>query len=329
MLLSPDTERTIAMNLRLLALIPALLLPGAACAEPGAPTLSMPLACTVGSTCEVQHYVDVDPGPGVRDYHGGRRSYEGHKGVDIRVTDRAAAAKTAVLAAAPGRVARLRDGAPDVSIRAAGAPDVNGRECGNGVVIDHGNGWETQYCHLAKGSLAVKVGDQVKAGQPIARVGLSGDTEFSHLHLQVSHNGAVIDPFAPGGGAKPLWDARTLRALTYKSGAVLNAGFAAAPVDLSIENAAPAPPNRNSALVAYARGIGLERGDDVRIELRGPDGTLLAENRTILDRDKAQQLLFAGRKRPPAGWPAGRYTARFEVRRAGAVAAARTFDLTL
>jgi hypothetical protein len=317
------------MNLRLLALIPALFAPAVASAEPGAPTLSLPLACTVGSTCEVQHYVDVDPGPGTRDYHGGRRTYDGHKGVDLRVPDRAAAGKTAVLAAAPGRVARLRDGMADVSVKAPGAPPVKGSECGNGVVIDHGGGWETQYCHLARGSLTVKVGDPVKAGQPIGRVGLSGDTEFAHLHLQVSRKGAIVDPFSPGGGARPLWDAKTLRVLAYKAGAVLNAGFAAAPVDLSIENGAPPPPNRNTALVAYGRAIGLERGDDVRVELRGPDGTLLAENRATLDRDKAQNLLFAGRKRPAAGWPAGRYSARFEVRRGGVVTAARSVDLTL
>jgi hypothetical protein len=317
------------MPLRLFALIAALSAAGAACAEAGAPALSLPLACKIGSTCEVQHYVDIDPGLGARDYHGGRRTYDGHKGVDLRVTDKAAAGRTSVLAAAPGRVARLRDGMVDASVRATGAPGVKGVECGNGVVIDHGNGWETQYCHMARGSVTVKVGDTVKTGQPIGRVGLSGDTEFAHLHMQVLRNGAIVDPFAPGGRASPLWDTRTLRALAYKAGAVLNAGFAANPVDMSIENGAPPPPTRNTALVAYARAIGLERGDDVRVELRGPDGRLLAENRVTLDRDKAQQLLFAGRKLPAGGWPAGRYSARFEVRRAGVVTVARSFELKL
>ena len=37
------------------------------------------------------------------------------------------------------------------------------------VVIDHGGGWETQSCHLARGSIRVKVGQAVAAGQPIAR----------------------------------------------------------------------------------------------------------------------------------------------------------------
>ena len=38
------------------------------------PALAFPLACQIGRTCEVQHYVDRDPGPGVRDYKCGRRT---------------------------------------------------------------------------------------------------------------------------------------------------------------------------------------------------------------------------------------------------------------
>src|SRR5262249_323708 len=128
--------------------------------------------------------------------------YDKHNGIDIRLLDMAAQKRgVAVLAAAPGRVARLRDGVQDISIRTPGAPSVDGRECGNGVVIDHGGGWETQYCHLAQGSVRVKVGETVKAGTPLGLVGLSGDTEFPHLHITVRHAGQVVDPFAPVGTA--------------------------------------------------------------------------------------------------------------------------------
>src|SRR5689334_24736349 len=110
-------------------------------AEGEGPRLALPIACEVGRTCEVQHYVDRDPGPGVLDYRCGHRTYDKHNGVDIRLLDMAAQRRGVnVLAAAAGRVARLRDGKPDVSVRAAGAPSVSGQECGNGVVIDHGEG---------------------------------------------------------------------------------------------------------------------------------------------------------------------------------------------
>lgn len=46
-------------------------------------TLSLPIACTPGTDCWVVNYVDLDPGPGRRDYRCGEMSYDGHKGTDI------------------------------------------------------------------------------------------------------------------------------------------------------------------------------------------------------------------------------------------------------
>jgi murein DD-endopeptidase MepM/ murein hydrolase activator NlpD len=192
------------MRLRVLASVAAVAAcaPAAPRAAAEGPKLSVPIACEVGRTCEVQHYVDRDPGPGARDYRCGGRTYEKHSGVDIRVPDMAAQRRGVdVLSAAPGRVARLRDGVADISVRAPDAPSVKGTECGNGVVIDHGEGWETQYCHMAQGSVRVKPGDQVQAGTPIGKVGLSGDTEYPHVHMTVRHAGQVVDPFSPTGPA--------------------------------------------------------------------------------------------------------------------------------
>jgi hypothetical protein len=230
-------------------------------------------------------------------------------------------------------VARLRDGVADVSIRAAGAPDVEGRECGNGVVIDHGDGWETQYCHLAQGSVRVRPGDMVAAGQPIARVGLSGNTEFPHLHLTVRHSAAVVDPFAPdpGSGRASLWDAAAAKALSYKAGAVLNVGFASGPVTMATVESGSVPiPGADSPLVAYARAIDLEKGDELELILLSPDGAVLARDRTQpLDHDKAQHLLFVGKKRPAAGWIPGTYGGQYLVHRRGGVVITRNFEIQL
>ncbi|CAN7168135.1 M23 family metallopeptidase [Phenylobacterium sp. LjRoot225] len=304
------------------------------------PKLGFPLACEIGRTCEVQHYVDRDPGPGVSDYRCGHRTYDKHNGIDIRLLDMAAQRRGVdVLAAAPGRVARLRDGVADVSIRAAGAPSASGQECGNGVVIDHGDGWETQYCHLAKGSVRVKVGDVVKAGTPIARVGLSGQTEFPHLHLTLRHASQIVDPFAPVAQGRAacaaqasMWTPEAARALTYKAGVILNSGFAAGPVTnetieaggiAALTSAAP-------ALVAYMRVSEPQQGDELELTLRGPDGATLASNRMApLDRDKAQYFAMLGRKRPPTGWKPGRYSAELKVWRAGKVALQKRIETRL
>lgn len=56
---------------------------------------------------------------------------------------------------------------------------------GNHVAIDHGNGEFSMYAHLKPGSLNVKVGDVVKAGQVIGKLGSSGNSTEPHLHFQV------------------------------------------------------------------------------------------------------------------------------------------------
>lgn len=299
-------------------------------APPGAPRLALPIDCRIGDTCEIQNYLDRDPGPGVQDYRCSTRTYEGHGGVDIRLPDMAAQRRgVAVLAAASGRVSRLRDGVADVSVRAAGPASVAGAECGNGVVIDHGNGWETQYCHLAKGSVRVKVGDAVAAGQPIAQVGLSGNTEYPHLHLTVRRGTVTIDPFRPAEGgacaldaapAAGLWTPEAATALEYKAGAVLNAGFAAGPVTNEQIEAGDLPPTGSDPVVltAYVRAISLESGDVLRLRLLSADGAVLADSRLPpLDRAKAQYMMFVGKRRPPDGWPSGAAQAEFTIERRG------------
>src|SRR5258708_2980238 len=304
------------------------------------PKFALPLACEIGRSCEVQHYVDRDPGPGARDSRCGHRTYQGHNGVDIRLLDMAAErAGVDVLAAAPGRVARLRDGVQDISIRTPGAPSVAGQECGNGVVVDHGDGWETQYCHVARGSVRVKVGDTVAAGQPLARVGLSGDTEFPHLHFTVRHAGQVVDPFAPDmtnptvcrAQQTTLWTASALRQLAYKAGPVLNVGFASSPGPMgSVEGGGLAGPSSTTPLVAYARLIGLEAGDSVELAMTGPRGEVLVQSQLApLTSAKDQYVAYIGKKAPTAGWPHGAYSAEVRVRRAGAVAIARRFSVTI
>jgi hypothetical protein len=317
--------------------------PSASQAEAQGPRLSFPVACKIGETCEIQNYVDRDPGPGAKDYRCGPRTYEAHSGVDIRIRDMAAQrAGVDILAAAPGKVTRLRDGVADISVKAAGAPSSAGAECGNGVVVDHGGGWETQYCHVAKGSLRVKAGDTVIAGQPIARIGLSGNTEYPHLHITVRHGGAVVDPFAPGAAAgscdvsatsaQGLWDAATAKAMSYKSGAVLNAGLtgAALAAGALLDGAITPAGAGASALVAYVQAIDLERGDEQLLVLKDPSGAVLAQSKLPpLASSKAEYVVYVGKARPAAGWAPGLYSASYTVMRAGKPAIARTFQIRL
>ena len=292
--------------------------------------LSLPVACDLRGACRIQQYPDRDAGPGVKDYSCGSLSYDGHKGLDIRVLSRAEmAAGVPVLSAAPGVVRAARDGMADIAPDAPGAPDTTGLACGNGVAIDHGQGWETQYCHMRRGSISVAPGDEVAEGAPLGLIGHSGDAAFPHLHFAVRRLGREIDPFdgrplaSPCGGlrANRFWKPAALNALAYEAGGPLDAGFAPSPPDLEDVRAGHAGlaslPATSPNLVFWVRYYGLRAGDKLRLTLKGPSGEELAAKTTDIPRPRAIQFQFIGRKRGQDVWGAGTYRGHAEILREG------------
>lgn len=290
-----------------------------------APRLGLPITCEVGKTCWVQQYVDHDPSGAVRDYACGAQTYDGHDGTDIRVRDITSSAD--VIAAAGGTVKAVRDGVVDKLIQSdADRQAVADRECGNGVLISHDDGWETQYCHMRQGSVVVKAGDAVSLGQKLGMVGYSGMAEFPHIHLTVRAGNKVVDPFRSGADEtqcgqpeNPQWTEAALAALAYRKSDILALSLASGAVKMEqLEGGLldAVPSNNWPAMVAYVWAINLQKGDTVNIQLHGPAG-VTAENNVTLDRAKAQYLLFAGKKRPAGGWPKGIYMVRVDVSNAG------------
>ncbi|MEW5807350.1 MAG: M23 family metallopeptidase, partial [Acidobacteriota bacterium] len=55
----------------------------------------------------------------------------------------------------------------------------------NFVIIDHGNGEYSLLGHMMNGSIQVKEGDEVKAGDIIGKCGNSGNTFIPHIHYQL------------------------------------------------------------------------------------------------------------------------------------------------
>ncbi len=304
-----------------------------AAADP--PSLILPVACTLGQDCYIEDYVDTAPGPGVRDHACGLKSRDGHSGTDIALLSFAKMkAGTAVLAAAPGRVAATRDGLPDRPVTAETRPEIRGRECGNAVRIDHGQGWQTLYCHLRQGSVAVEPGARVAAGAVLGQVGLSGLTNMPHLHLGVLKDGAVVDPFRPDdaeecGPAKGdgLW----ADAPPYHRAGLFTAGFATAVPDLDAVRSGAARARRavpSAPLVLYGHVFHARPGDRLHLSAQGPRGRIL--DRTIPLKAPARSLFrAAGRRSPERGWPPGAYRGYVRLIRAGTVIAARHADITV
>ena len=283
--------------------------------------LAMPIDCVLGDTCYIQQFVDTDPGPEARDFTCGPLSYDGHKGTDFARPTRAEMQHgVAVLAAAPGRVRGLRDGMPDTGLTPETEVQITGRDCGNGVVLDHGDGWETQYCHMKQGSVAVVQDQRVEAGETLGLVGLSGRTEFPHLHLSVRRDGKVVDPFHPVSNdtctldspLPGLWDSP----LPYQPGGLLDLGFASAVPDydaVKAGQASVAPTRDSPALVLFVYGFGARAGDQIDLIIDGPEGRFFQSTQT-LDRTQAQYMRAVGR-RTEQGLAPGLYTGAATLRR--------------
>ena len=233
-----------------------------------------------------------------------------------------------VVVAAGGVVKATRDGMTDVSVRDTGHEAVAGREAGNGVLIEHGGGWQTQYSHLRSGSVSVEPGERVEAGTPLGMIGLSGNTEFPHLHFTVRKDGVAIDPYTGAAGAwtcgspkSPLWTEDAAQVLTYVPTGLLIAGFSSSSPnadairrgDQRLGQSVEDP----EALVLWADIYGAQAGDIQAFSIAGPDGSVFLDSKSALDEDNVSWFAFGGRRRPPQGWAPGVHTGTFMLSRGG------------
>lgn len=294
--------------------------------------LDIPVNCNLGVDCFIQNYFDHTQGVESKDYTCGSLTYDNHSGTDFRLKNFHEILKGVnVIASANGLVVGVRDGEPDIAISVRGMKSVIGREAGNGVVIDHGYGWKTQYSHLKNGSVRVKVGQYVVQGEPIGLVGESGNADFPHLDFGVRKDGNVVDPFAPNTPfecgvsdlSSSLWTQTAKSQLGYQSTGVLLMGFSdKAPGLAQIDafNGTSPPLSRDlTEFVFWAELFGVKRDDEILIGLSELNGTTLNPtlNRTIANGNYALLVVALSTVKPSSGWHGGIYRGTLELYRKG------------
>jgi murein DD-endopeptidase MepM/ murein hydrolase activator NlpD len=306
-------NRTSFLTLTLLTVIG--LNTGRATAQQG-PQFGLPLNCSGDAPCFVQNLVDIDRGKGILDPFCNAATFDKHKGTDIRLPNIAAMQRWGdILSIADGVVTATRGNMADRLWQTkADQKRFKGRECGNGVAINHGkiNGVEytSQFCHMARRSITVRAGDQVKRGDKIGAMGLSGATQFPHIHVSIRRNGKVVDPFtgqSPGANCHDIDTSGTLfsaaaldRLQSMRSEHLIEDGFANGPVDgTQLLLGDIQPPTRNGSLVYFTKFINLKKDDFIRLSISGPDGEFARSQTKPLDRKKSTLTSYVGRKTPP------------------------------
>jgi hypothetical protein len=289
--------------------------------------LGMPLDCILGDTCFIENYPDIDPGDGVSDYRCGMNSTNGHNGTDFALLGHdQMQAGINVIAAANGRVTAVRDKHPDMVARDQDEP-----ECGNAVRIDHGNGYQSIYCHLRAGSVRVLPDQFVEAGDVIAQVGQSGRSDFPHLHLTVTQFGNVIDPFAPDQSnacdapEQSLW----LQPPAYSTAGLYSAGVANRVPDMEevqSGTARRATLLTTDPMVLFGHAFQGDAQDTLTLVMQGPDGQIF-EHEATLDSRQIEFFRAFGIRPPSGGWPQGLYHGTVKLMRDGQVLSVRHTEI--
>ncbi len=259
------------------------------------------------------------------DYACGPLSFNGHKGIDFRVPSyRDMERGVAVVAAAPGKVIKIRDGLPDAHYGLFGKEGVRGLERGNTVVIQHQDDYKTIYGHLKRGSIRVAEGQFVARGEPIAALGMSGLTIAPAVQLEVLKGRQTIDPFSGRtiatecglGTAANLWLPIVAAELSYSRTLILRIGFsrreltrAAAEYDLFDYDSVS---RRAKQLWFSAYIAGVHQGDGYSVRILGPDGEVFHTALGQFESPASTKLIKAGKKADEGTLKPGVYVANFK-----------------
>lgn len=287
--------------------------------------LQLPVKCNINKDCWIMNYVDNDSSANWHDYRNGRQTYDGHRGTDIAIKNITKMKQGVdVIAAASGYVIATRDGVPDKNALSQDISQLQDIGCGNRVAIKHSNGWMTDYCHMKKGSIKVKKGDYVAAGQPLGQIGMSGLSEFPHLHMNFQQGSQFFDPFTGNeqyinGNKHPVWNSTILQQLSYKPKIIYNIGVSTeipSLLDIREEKYKNNQINSNSSMIlVWIDSMHVEKNDIIDVLIKNPDGTIFLSQKILVDKPNAKRLFYLGRKKPTSEFHKGTYNVQISFKR--------------
>jgi len=157
-------------------------------------------------------------------------------------------------------------------------------------------------------------------------VGLSGNTEFPHLHFSVRFHGKIIDPVSglgKGSGCNniknSLWETTAGVALEYIATGILKLAFAdqlpARKPYYEHLNAIKILSEDTNKIIFWSHVFGVHKGDRFTMQIISPDGEILANKEETIRTNQAQRLNMIGRQRKQSIWPTGTYKGSYILQR--------------
>ncbi len=170
-------------------------------------------------------------------------------------------------------------------------------------------------------------------GDPLGQVGLSGETQFPHVHLSLRKDGHEVDPFdadqtltCNDPARHSLWQSD----IAYVDSGLISVGFTDGLPDYADIKAGSAAknnlPTNAAALVFWGYAFGTNKGDVIELLINGPKGEVIRHSETF-EKHQAQLFRAAGKRIPPSGWPIGDYHGTATLLRDGVILARRTITL--
>lgn len=262
------------------------------------PMQVLPVAGLSNKDFAIPFFVDLDNGPGIRDFNCGRLTYDGHTGHDPYIRSfREQQIGVPVFAVRDGVVIGVRDGEPDENTN-----NLDTTQRANYVYMRHGTNERSQYVHLKRGSITVTPGQFVPAGTQIGMVGSSGPSRAPHIHFETTIDGEAAEPLAgpcrTGNSALPHQEQQVITDRPIAFGATFSresfASYRSAPFDDAPHTGTFVAGNQRIYFKAELANVGASTSYSIKLDPPGTRGDLIAAAGTLVSYDASVVSVWWG-----------------------------------